>query len=277
MSKLVIESGRSEKHYWTDLWRFRELFWFLAWRDVLVRYKQTAAGVGWALLRPFLAMVIMTVVFGRVAGFPSTGTAPYAIMVYAAMLPWQFFSSSVGASSESLLGSANLISKIYFPRLVVPGSAVVVSFVDFMVSFLIMGGLMAWYGYWPDWRIVALPLFMAMALLAALGPGLLFTALIVRYRDFRFIVPFVVQFGIYVTPVGFSSAVVRQKFGDTFFKLYSLNPMVGVVDGFRWSLLRGQSEIYWPGFAVSLTLALGLLLAGIAYFRKVERTFADVI
>jgi lipopolysaccharide transport system permease protein len=277
MAKLIIEAGRTEKNYWRDLWRYRELFYFLAWRDVLVRYKQTVVGVAWTVVRPFATMLIMTFIFSRMAGLPSTGAAPYTLLVYAAMLPWQFFSMALSSCSESLLGNANLISKIYFPRFVIPGSAVGVCFIDFLVSFAIMVGLMAWYGYWPDWRVLTLPLFILLAFVAALGPGLLLTALNVRYRDFRVIIPFIVQFGLYVTPVGFSSSVIRTKFGDTFFLLYSINPMVGVIDGFRWALLRGQSAIYLPGFLLSLLLAALLLALGVWYFRKIEKTLADVI
>ena len=277
MSKLIIEAGRTEKHYWADLWRFRELFYILAWRDVTVRYKQTVVGVAWAFLRPFLTMVIMTVIFGRVAGLPTAGAAPYPLLVFAGMLPWQFFSNAISASSESLVGNANLISKIYFPRLVVPGSSVAVSFIDFLISFVLMVAMMIWYRYAPDWRVLTLPIFVVLAFVAAMGPGLLLTALTVRFRDVRFVIPFVVQFGLYVTPVGFSSGVIREKFGDTVFLLYSLNPMVGVIDGFRWALLRGESVIHWPAFSLSIGLSFLLLWAGVMYFRRTERTFADVI
>ena len=277
MAKLIIEAGRTEKHYWADLWRYRELFYILAWRDVTVRYKQTAVGVAWAVVRPFLTMLIMTFIFGRMAGLPSAGGAPYPLLVFAGMLPWQFFSNAVAASSESLVGNANLISKIYFPRLVVPGSSVAVSFIDFLISFGLMAAMMVWYAYLPDWRMLTLPLFILLALIAALGPGLILTALTVRYRDVRFVIPFIVQFGLYVTPVGFSSEVIRQKFGDTAFMLYSLNPMVGVIDGFRWALLRGGAVIHWPAFTLSIGLSLLLLWIGVVYFRKTERTFADVI
>jgi lipopolysaccharide transport system permease protein len=274
---LWLEAGRTEKHYWKDLWRYRELFAILAWRDVAVRYKQTVAGAAWALIQPFLTMVVMTVVFGRVAGLPSEGAAPYAVLVFAGMLPWQFFANSLSASSQSLVGNANLISKVYFPRLIVPASAVVVSFVDFLVSFVLLGGLMVWFQFWPTWRMLFLPVFVLVAFLAALGPGLILTALNVRFRDFRFVIPFLVQFGLYVTPVGFSSAVVREKFGETGFLLYSLNPMVGVIDGFRWAILGGASAVSLPGIAVSGTVVLLSLILGIWYFRKTERTFADVI
>jgi lipopolysaccharide transport system permease protein len=272
-----LEAGRTEKHYWLDLWRYRELFAILAWRDVAVRYKQTVAGAAWALIQPFLTMVIMTVIFGRVAGLPTEGAAPYAIMVFAGMLPWQFFASSLSSSSQSLVGNANLISKVYFPRMIVPVSAVVVACVDFLVSFVILAGLMVWYQFWPNLRMLLLPGFVLLAFLAALGPGLILTALNVRYRDFRFVIPFIVQFGLYVSPVGFSTQIVRERFGETGLMLYSLNPMVGVIDGFRWAILGGESTVYLPGLLVSLVTVAVLLVTGIWYFRKTERTFADVI
>lgn len=271
-SELVIEAGRTERHYWADLWRYRELFYFLAWRDVLVRYKQTAIGMTWALIQPFLTMVVLTVVFGKLAKLPSEG-APYPILVFAAMLPWQFFANSLSACSNSLITNANLISKIYFPRLIVPASAVVVSFVDFMVAGIILLGLMAWYNYVPSWRILFLPVFIAIAAVASLGAGLWLAALNVRYRDVRYIVPFMVQFGLYISPVGFSSSVIPERWR----LLYSLNPLVGVIDGFRWAILGGTSNLYLPGFILSLGLLTVLLATSVWYFRKVERTFADVI
>jgi lipopolysaccharide transport system permease protein len=277
MQELILEAGRAERHYWRDLWRYRELFYILAWRDISIRYRQTAVGVAWALIQPLLTMLIMTVIFGKVAGLPSEGAAPYALMVFAAMLPWQFFSSSLSTSSQSLVSNANLISKIYFPRLIIPAGAVITSFVDFLISLIILAGMMAWYAFWPDWRILTLPLFMVLACLASLGPGLLITALNVKYRDFRYVIPFVVQFGLYVSPVAYSSTVIRERFGDTAFTLYSLNPMVGVIDGFRWAILGAQSSIYWPGFCLSCVLVLAFLVVGIWYFRKTEKTFADVI
>ncbi len=270
--ELVIEAGRAERQYWQDLWRYRELFYFLAWRDILVRYKQTAIGIAWALIRPFLTMVVFTIVFGKLAKLPSEG-APYPILVFAAMLPWQFFSNALGECSNSLITNANLISKVYFPRLIVPISAVIVSFVDFMISGIILLGLMAWYNFVPDWRILTLPLFIAIAFAASMGVGLWLAALNVEYRDFRYIVPFIMQFGLYISPVGFSSSVVPEQWR----LLYSLNPMVGVIDGFRWAILGGDSKIYWPGFTLSLGLVVLLLISGIWYFRKMERTFADVI
>lgn len=269
---LVIEAGRTERHYWADLWRYRELFYFLAWRDILVRYKQTAIGVAWALVRPFLTMVVFTVVFGKLAKLPSDGV-PYPILVFAAMLPWQFFANSLSEASNSLVGNANLISKVYFPRLIIPASSVITSFVDFLISSLILVGVMIWYQFIPGWRIFTLPLFIAIAFAAAMGIGLWLTALNVKYRDFRYIVPFIVQFGLYVSPVGFSSSVVPEKWR----LLFSLNPMVGVIDGFRWAILGGDVQIYWPGFLISNGLVLLFLVTGIWYFRKTEKTFADVI
>jgi len=275
--RLVIEPGRAERQYWRDLWRYRELFYVLAWRDISVRYKQTVIGVAWALIQPLATMLVMTVIFGYVAKLPSEGAAPYAIMVFAAMLPWQFFSTSLSSASQSLVGNANLISKVYFPRMIIPAGAVITSFVDFLISFVILLGMMVWYQFWPDWRILTLPLFVALAFLAAMGPGLLITALNVKYRDFRYVIPFLVQFGLYVSPVGFSSSVIRERFGDKIFALYSLNPMVGVIDGFRWAILGGESAIYWPGFLISLAFVLFFLWLGIRYFRQTEKTFADVI
>ena len=270
--ELIIEAGRTEKQYWKDLWRYRELFYFLAWRDILVRYKQTVIGIAWALIRPFLTMIVFSIVFGRLANLPSDG-APYPILVFAAMLPWQFFANALSECSNSLISNANLISKVYFPRLVVPASAVIVSFVDFMISGMILLGLMAWYDFIPSWRIMTLPLFIAIAFAAAMGAGLWLAALNVQYRDFRYIVPFIVQFGLYISPVGFSSSIVPEEWRV----VYSLNPMVGVIDGFRWAILGGESHLYGPGFTVSLALVGVLFVTGILYFRKMERTFADVI
>ncbi len=273
--ELIIEAGRAESQYWKDLWRYRELFYFLSWRDILVRYKQTVIGIAWALIRPFLTMVVFTVVFGTLAKLPSEG-APYPILVFSAMLPWQFFASALSECSNSLISNANLISKVYFPRLIVPASAVIVSFVDFLVSGMILLALMAWYNFVPSWRILTLPLFIGIAFAASMGAGLWFAALNVKYRDFRYIVPFIMQFGVYISPVGFSSSVVYQRFPQWVW-IYSLNPMVGVIDGFRWAILGGDSNLYLPGFTLSLGLVALLFVSGVWYFRKVERTFADVI
>jgi lipopolysaccharide transport system permease protein len=271
-TETIIEAGRTENQYWKDIWRYRELLYFLAWRDILVRYKQTVIGIAWALLRPLLAMIISTIVFGHLAKLPSEG-APYTILVFAAMLPWQFFSSSLSECSNSLINNSQLISKVYFPRLIVPASTVVVSFVDFLISGIILLALMAWYDFVPSWRITTLPIFIIIAFGAAIGGGLWLAALNVKYRDFRHIVPFIVQFGFYISPVAYSSTVVPEKWR----LIYSLNPMVGVIDGFRWAILGGKSSIYLPGFFLSLAVVALFLYSGIWYFRKTERTFADVI
>jgi lipopolysaccharide transport system permease protein len=275
--ELVIEPNSGFRNYWHDLWRYRELFYILAWRDVAVRYKQTVAGAAWAIVQPLMSMVIMTVIFGKIAGLPSEGGAPYPVMVFAAMLPWQFFSNSLSSASGSIVSNANLISKVYFPRLIIPTSSVVVSFVDFAVAGSVLFAMMGWFQFWPTWRVVTLPLFVVLAILAALGPGLIITALTVRYRDFRFIIPFIVQFGLYVSPVAYSSSVVREKLGEPLFMLYSLNPMVGVIDGFRWALLGGESTLYLPGFLTSVFLTSVLCFMGLRYFRSTERVFADLI
>lgn len=271
--ELIIEAGRTERHYWRDLWRYRELFFFLAWRDILVRYKQTVIGVAWAVLRPLLTMLVFTVVFGKLAKLPAEGSAPYAIMVYAAMLPWQFFASSLAEASNSLVGNERLISKVYFPRLIIPTSAVITSFVDFLISSVILVLIMLWYQFVPSWRVVFLPGFILIAFAASMGIGLWLTALNVKYRDFRYIVPFIVQFGLYISPVGFSSSIVPEEYR----LLYSLNPMVGVIDGFRWAILGGEGSVYWPGFWLSVGVVLFSLWFGIRYFRATEKTFADVI
>ena len=270
-AELIIEAGRTEKQYWQDLWKYRELFYFLAWRDILVRYKQTAIGIFWALIRPFLTMVVFTIVFGNLAKLPSS--APYPILVFAAMLPWQFFSNALTECSNSLINNANLVSKIYFPRLIVPTSSVIVSFVDFLISGMILLALMAWYNFVPSWRILTLPAFIIIAFAASMGAGLWLAALNVKYRDFRYIVPFIAQFGLYISPVGFSSSIVPEKWR----LLYSINPMVGVIDGFRWAILGGEAKIYLPGFILSTGLVVLLFISGIWYFRKTERSFADVI
>lgn len=270
---LIIEPGRRERHYWLELWRYRELFRVLAWRDLSVRYKQTIIGVLWALIRPFLTMVVFTIIFGRVANLPSDGTAPYALMVFAGMLPWTFFSTGLADASNSLINNANLIGKVYFPRLLVPVATLAVAFVDFLISFCILIAMMVWYRFLPGWQIVLLPGFILLGLLASLGPSLWITALNVKYRDFRYIIPFILQFGLYVSPVGFSSGVVPQQWR----LLYSVNPMVGVIDGFRWCILNGESQLYLPGLILSLCVGTFLLWLGISRFRKMEKHFADLI
>ncbi len=270
---LIIEPGRTEKNYWADLWRYRELFIILAWRDVSVRYKQTVIGILWALLRPLLTMVVFTVIFGRIAKLPSDGQAPYALLVFAALLPWTLFSNALSEASNSLINNANLIGKVYFPRLIIPVATLVTAFIDFLISFVILLGMMVWYRFSPGVQILYLPFFIVLALLASLGPGLWITALNVKYRDFRYVIPFVVQFGLYVSPVGFSSNVIPEQWR----LLYILNPMVGVIDGFRWCLLGGNSPLYLPGFTLSLFIIAAFLYLGIRRFRKTEKTFADLI
>jgi homopolymeric O-antigen transport system permease protein len=271
--ELIIEPGRAERHYWRDLWNYRELFSVLARRDISVRYKQTVIGVAWALIRPFLTMVVFTVLFGKLAKLPSDGTTPYALMVFAGMLPWSFFSTALTDASSSILSNANLISKVYFPRLIVPIAAVMTAFIDFLISFVILIGLMVWYEFIPGWQIFLLPVFAAIAFTASLGIGVWITALNVKYRDFRFVIPFIVQLGLYVSPVGFSSSIIPEGWR----LLYSLNPMVGVIDGFRWCLLGGESQFYLPGLWLSLSVSTFFLFFGIRKFRKMEKGFADLI
>ncbi|MFZ4776162.1 MAG: ABC transporter permease [Terrimicrobiaceae bacterium] len=277
---LWIEAGHAEKHYWLDLWHYRELFFILAWRDVAVRYKQTVAGAAWALLQPFLSMLIMTLVFGKLAGLPSIGNAPYAILVFAALLPWQFFSNALSASGQSVVSNRDMISKVYFPRIIVPTGSVLVSFVDFLVSLVILAGMMVWFQFPPVWNILALPLFMLLAVVSALGAGLVLTALTVQYRDFRILVPFIVQFGMFVSPVGYSSGVILEKLGPELsylFYFYCLNPLVFVIEGFRWCILGGEFRLLEPPMLLSFAVSFLLLACGITYFRKTERSFADVI
>jgi len=275
MDELIIEAGRAEAHYWRDLWRYRDLFYFLAWRDLLVRYKQTVFGVLWAVLRPFLTMVIFVAIFSRIAGLPSDGV-PYAILVLGGMLPWQFFATALAESSNSLVANSNLITKIYFPRIILPASSVIVALVDFAITLGLMALVMAWYQYVPPWRIVLLPLFVILALVSAFGPGLIATALNVKYRDFRFVIPFVVQFGLYVSPVGFKSSLIEDKLGPTARLVYALNPMVGVIDGFRWCI-GVEPTLHVSALAISIAMSLAMLWYGVRFFRDTEKGFADVV
>lgn len=271
--EIVVEAGRSEKNYWKDLWRFRELFYILAWRDIKVRYKQTVVGAAWSIIRPLLTMIIFTIVFNKVAKLPSEGNVPYAILVYAAMLPWQFFANALTESSGSLVGNANLITKVYFPRLIIPASSVIVSLIDFAISFLILVALCVWYQYIPSWHILFLPLFVILVFFVAFGLGLLLTALNVKYRDFRYIIPFIIQFGLYISPVGFSSNIIPEKFQW----LYSLNPMVGVIDGFRWCLLNTDTPLNVYSLSAAIIITVLITIAGVQYFRRMEKGFADSI
>ena len=271
--ELIIEAGRAERQYWRDLFRYRELFYFLAWRDVLVRYKQTAIGVIWAVLRPFLTMLVLTFAFGKVAKLPVEGNVPYPVMVFAALLPWQLFATSLSEGSNSLVANSNLISKVYFPRLIVPASAVIVSFVDFAISLGLLGILMVFYQVWPGWPLLSLPLFTVLAMVAAMGGCLWLAALNVKYRDFRFVIPFLTQFGLYLTPVGFSSRIVPLNWRW----FYSINPMVGVIDGFRWAIGGNATPFPTRSLAISAGVSALLLAGGVWFFRRTERTFADVI
>ena len=271
---LVIRPGKSDRDYWKDLWRYRELFMILAWRDVAVRYKQTIIGVLWAILQPLLTMIVFTILFGEIAGLPSDGNAPYALMVFSAMLPWTLFSASLGDASNSLINNASLISKVYFPRIIVPVATMVTAFVDFLISFVILLGLMLYYQFVPSWKILLLPFFILMGILTSIGPGLWISAINVQYRDFRYIIPFIVQFGLYVSPVGFSSSVIPEQWR----LLYSLNPMVGVIDGFRWCILDTlHSPLYLPAFFLSIAILVFFLWFGVRRFRKMEKSLADLI
>ncbi len=265
------EHGRNQ--YWRDIWEYRGLLYFLAWRDILVRYKQTMIGIAWSLLNPLFFMVVFTVIFERVGRFPSEGSTPYPILVFSALLPWQLFSSALTQCSKSLVENRHMVSKIYFPRVIVPLSAVVVSLVDFCISSSLLVVMMLIYRWNPGWQIIFLPLFLLLAILAALSIGVWLSAINVKYRDFQYITPFMVQIGLFLSPVGFTSSVIPEQWR----LLYSLNPMVGVIDGFRWCLLGGEADIYFPGLVLAVVLTLATLWFGIKYFRTTERTFADFI
>lgn len=269
---VIIDAKSVKSQYWRDIWAYRDLLYFLSWRDILVRYKQTVIGLSWAVIRPLLTMVVFTVIFGRIAQMPSNNL-PYPLLVFAAMLPWYFFSSAFAEIGNSLIANSNMISKVYFPRILVPLSTIAVCFLDLLISFVLMLLLMAWYGVWPSARLLTLPVLILIAALAALGPGLWCAALNVRFRDFRYIIPFVTQIGLYISPVGFSSSLVPEQWR----LLYYANPMVAVIDGFRWSILGSDASIYWPGTMISLLVVSLLLVSGVWYFRRTENTFADVI
>lgn len=274
--ELIIEPGRGARQYWSDLWRYRELFYYLAWRDILVRYKQTIIGIAWSVLRPLLTMVILTVVFGYIAGMAEKaemGPVEYGIMVLCAMLPWQFFAGALTASGSSLVNNASMVAKVYFPRLILPASSIITTLVDLIIAGVLLGLMMAIAGVAPSWQIAFLPLFVALAFAAAFGSGIWLAALMVRYRDFRIIVPFIVQFGFFLSPVGYESSTVNK---DWLF-YYSLNPMVGVIDGFRWAILGGEHQLYLPGIVISVVVVSVITYTGLWFFRKTEKTFADVI
>ena len=271
-SEVVIQAGRAEGQYWRDLWRYRGLFYFLAWRDILVRYKQTTVGILWAFMRPFLAMLVFSLVFGRFANLPDGGV-PYPILVFAALLPWQFFSTAISESGNSLVTNANMISKVYFPRIVVPTASIIAALVDFLISFVFLFVLFLWYRFAPSWQILCVPLLVICTCLTALGCGIWLAGLTVRYRDLRFVVPFLVQFGLYVSPVGYSVEVVPENWRLA----YSLNPMVGIIEGFRWAITGNPVAFPLLSLGFSIVISSSLLLTGIAYFRSTEKTFADII
>jgi lipopolysaccharide transport system permease protein len=278
---VVIKPNHTEKNYWKDIWHYRELFYILSWRDIKVRYKQTVLGIAWSVLRPLLTIIIFTLIFEKVAGLQSEGEAPYAVMVCAGMLPWQFFANALSEASNSLVANSNLISKVYFPRVIVPASAVATSFIDFAISFVILLGMLAYYQYVPSWHILFIPFFSLLAFLIAFGIGVYLTAINVKYRDFRYIIPFIVQFGGYVSPVGFSSTEVTKKIAthispDAVFLFYC-NPIVGIIDGFRWCIIGDAQELNLISLAFSFAVGVLVLWVGIRYFRKVEKTFADII
>lgn len=273
-NKIIIEAGRAEKNYWNDLWRYRELFYILSWRDIKVRYKQTTLGVLWAIIRPLLTMIIFTFVFGKVAKMEVQSVVPYSLIVFAGLLPWQFFSNSLTESSNSLVGNERLVTKVYFPRMIIPASSVITSFIDFLISFAILLILFVVYQYMPSARIFWMPLFWIMAFLASFGPGLYLTAMNVKYRDFRYIIPFIVQFGLFISPVGYTSAQIPEKYQA----IYALNPMVGVIDGFRWCIVKDAPNpmLHYP-FYISLAVIVFFLALAVYQFRKMEKNFADLI
>jgi len=270
---IVIDAGHTARNYWSDLWRYRDLFMILAWRDLAVRHKQTVMGVAWSLIRPLATVIIFTFVFGRVAKLASDGSAPYSLMVFAGLLPWTLITNIVGQTCGTVQNNAAMMNKVYFPRLILPGATIAVSLVDAAISLVLLLCMMAWFGFWPDWRLVFLPAFILLAILASLGPALWVTAVNVKYRDFQYVVGFALQFGLYLSPVGFSSSAIPEQWR----LLYSLNPAVGVIDGFRWCLFRGEAQLYLPGLTFSLVITAALLWAGVTYFRKAERTFVDLI
>lgn len=269
---VIIDSQKSSLGYWKDVWKFRELFYFLSWRDILVRYKQTLVGISWSIIRPLLTIVIFSIVFGKIANLPANGI-PYVLLVSAGILPWQFFAASFSEASNSLVNNSNMLSKVYFPRIIIPVSSIIVAMVDFFISLIILAGCMIWYKYVPGTQILFLPLFILQAIIVSAGTGLLIAALNVKYRDFRYIVPFIIQIGLYISPVGFSSTVIPEKYK----LLYALNPMVGVIDGFRWSILNGPAVFLSAEYYISLAVSIIFLAVGFSYFRKIEHNFADII
>ncbi len=277
MKRIVITPESVNAHYWKDVWSFRSLFYILAWRDVAVRYKQTVIGLLWAVLRPALTIAVFWLV-GWVFSLPSYGV-PRIILVTAATLPWQLVSSAFSEAANSLINNSGLISKVYFPIIILPVSSVIVCIIDFLVSLAMLLLIMIGLQFAPGWQILCLPLFILLGLVVALGSGMLIAALNVKYRDFRVLVPFVVQLGMYVSPVAFSSTTIytSQTIPEALKVIYSLNPMVAVIDGFRWCITGGQIEVQLQGLLLSIGISLLMLVIGVAYFRKTEKAFADII
>jgi lipopolysaccharide transport system permease protein len=275
--EVFIEPGRAERNYWKDLWRYRELFYILSWRDLKVRYKQTIIGVVWSVLRPLLTMMIFTFVFGQIAKFEAPPGVKYPVLVFAGLLPWQFFAAGLTEASNSLIGNERLISKVYFPRMIIPAASVITSLVDFLISLGLMFVLLIWFSVVPSVNLIFLPLFIIMAFFASFGVGLWLTALNVKYRDFKHVVPFVVQLGLYISPVGFLSNEASKMIPEKFRLLYYLNPMAGVIDGFRWCFFGDKTPLNWNGMLISLAVIIFFLLIGIRTFRKMEKSFADLI
>lgn len=269
---ILIEPDKSSKYYWKELYSYRELFLFLAWRDILVRYKQTVIGITWSILRPLLTMIVFTIVFGKLAKMPSDGV-PYQILVFSALLPWQFFSNTIRGSSNSIISNSNMISKIYFPRIIIPTTSMIVNLIDLFISFAILIVIMIIYKFVPTVNILFVPFLLVLLIINSLGLGYLISSLNVKYRDFRYIIPFFLQFGLYISPVGFNSSIIPQKWR----LIYSLNPMVGVIDGFRWAIIGEKFQLYLPGFILSIGISIIIFIGGFLVFRKTERKFADVI
>jgi lipopolysaccharide transport system permease protein len=273
--KLIIEAGNVESNYWRDIWNYRELFYILSWRDIKVRYKQTIIGVLWSFIRPFLTMIIFTLIFNKVAGLKSSSNVPYSLIVFCGLLPWNFFSTAFVNASDSLISNSNLLTKVYFPRIIVPVSAIITSFIDFLISLLILFGLMIYYKFTPSSNIFFLPLFILFAIIQSLAFGILLASLNVQFRDFRYIIPFIVQIGLYISPIGFTSSVVSEKWRIFF----NLNPIVSLIDGFRWSILGENNSFSFSinYFLLSFFTTLFFFLIAIYIFRKMEKKFADII
>lgn len=268
---LVIEANRGGMLYLRDFWNYRELFFTLAWRDIVVRYKQTIVGVLWTVIRPLATMLVFTVVFGKIAKLPSDAGVPYVLMVFAGMLPWQFISGTITTGSEALVGNQALISKVYFPRMIIPTARILMGLVELLINALLFAALFVWFRFVPSWQIVFVPLFMLVAVFLSLGVTYFLSSLNVKYRDFQYLVPFIVQMGLYISPIGFSSSIVPERWR----LLYACNPVVGIVDGIRWCLF--DSPLMVESVISAVVISLAFFVFGIWFFRKKEIEFADYI